>query len=232
MPCYFEDPDLGKIILQVNVRAKRIIARKKGEQVYLTIPAHCTEFQVREAFDRLKPRIAKLKNYVRKPIDENFALKFFSFEVEISRNRLTQIYTNFRNGKLQISIPEQSDIYEEIIQDQIRRLIGIACRHEAKRLLPSMVEELAKRHNFRFAEVKINQSKSRWGSCSSRGSINLSYHCMLLPPHLLEFVILHELCHTREMNHSERFWAHLDNVSGQNAREFTQELKNIQTPIF
>jgi len=84
-------------------------------------------------------------------------------------------------------------------------------------------------HGFRFSDVKINKSTSRWGSCSFKKSINLSYFCLLLPPHLLDLIVLHELCHTREMNHGDKFWIHLDSVTGNRAKALTLELKKFST---
>ena len=79
--------------------------------------------------------------------------------------------------------------------------------------------------------MKINSSKGRWGSCSARKAINLSYYLVLLPKHLIDYVLLHELCHTREMNHGERFWALLNSVTDGKALELREELKQYKTEI-
>jgi predicted metal-dependent hydrolase len=98
-------------------------------------------------------------------------------------------------------------------------------RAQAKEYLPKELERLSKLHGFYYSEVKIRKSKTRWGSCSSKRTINLSFYLMLLPPHLIEYVLLHELCHTIEMNHSLAFWKLLDKHTGGKAKVLKQEIK-------
>jgi predicted metal-dependent hydrolase len=64
---------------------------------------------------------------------------------------------------------------------------------------------LPARHSFHYTGVTVRNTQSRWGSCSAQKHINLSLSLMLLPEHLIDYVLLHELCHTVEMNHGERF---------------------------
>lgn len=57
-----------------------------------------------------------------------------------------------------------------------------------------------------IGRIAIRNTRSRWGSCSSKGNLNFSYRLSLLPAHLSDYVIIHEVCHLREFNHSSRFW--------------------------
>ena len=77
---------------------------------------------------------------------------------------------------------------------------------KARAYLPQRLEYLAARFRVEYARLRINRAKSRWGSCSSRGNINLSCRLMALPLHTIDYVIIHELCHRTHMNHSRAFW--------------------------
>lgn len=79
-------------------------------------------------------------------------------------------------------------------------------RH-AKAHLGEWLQRLAADTGLRYTGCCVKGQRSRWGSCSSRGNINLNYKLMLLPPEWVRYVLIHELCHTVEMNHSKRFWA-------------------------
>lgn len=77
----------------------------------------------------------------------------------------------------------------------------------AHAVLGPMASELAAAHGFTFARVRVGLQRSRWGSCSPRGTVSLNAKLLFLPPELARYVIIHELCHTRAMDHSARFWA-------------------------
>lgn len=77
---------------------------------------------------------------------------------------------------------------------------------EAKAKLPRLVARYAKEMDVSYEKVFVKAQKTRWGSCSSKGNINLNCLLMKVPPYVRKYVIVHELAHRKEMNHSERFW--------------------------
>ncbi len=82
----------------------------------------------------------------------------------------------------------------------------------AGRELPARCVALAARHGLRAASVKVRNQKSRWGSCSPRGAITLNWRLIQMPPEVTEYVLLHELMHLRQPNHSRRFWREVERV--------------------
>ena len=79
-------------------------------------------------------------------------------------------------------------------------------RQRARRALPPLLERLAAQTGLDFARVSIRSQKTRWGSCSSRGNISLNDQLLFLPPQAVEYLMIHELCHTRHLDHSRAFW--------------------------
>ena len=104
-------------------------------------------------------------------------------------------------------------------------------RCEAKRVLPAMVEQLAKKNGFSYGRVTIRATRSKWGCCTSKNDLSLSLFLMTLPTHLQEFVVLHELCHTVHHNHSAEFHALLNRVTGGREKELNRQLKGIRKSL-
>ena len=85
-------------------------------------------------------------------------------------------------------------------------------KSEAKKYLKTRTTELANMHKFDFDLIKITSAKTRWGSCSSNKTINFTYRLIMAPKEAIEYVIIHELCHLRQMNHGPRFWKEVANI--------------------
>jgi len=82
-------------------------------------------------------------------------------------------------------------------------------------------------YDFKYNRVAIRAQRTRWGSCSSKGNLNFNYKLALLSPELLDYVIVHELCHLGEFNHSDKFWE-LVSKALPNYREYKDELRRVR----
>ena len=88
----------------------------------------------------------------------------------------------------------------------VRSALAEWLKGRARRHLVPRLDELAQHHGMRFARSAVRGQRSRWASCSGRGTISLNYKLLFLPPALVDHVMLHELAHTRHLDHSARFW--------------------------
>jgi predicted metal-dependent hydrolase len=87
-----------------------------------------------------------------------------------------------------------------------------ALADRAMEVIPARVAHFAPLVGVSYGRITIRNQRTRWGSCSGKGNLNFNCLLMLAPPEVLDYVVVHELCHRREMNHSPRFWALVEQV--------------------
>ena len=104
-------------------------------------------------------------------------------------------------------------------------------REEARENLEKRLSELAEQHKFQYNRVSIRSQRTRWGSCSSKDNISLNMKLLHLPQQLIDYILLHELVHTRVKNHSKDFWNELETVVP-NARTVDEQLREYQYCLF
>lgn len=101
-----------------------------------------------------------------------------------------------------------------------------AVRIKARNLVRDRLEYFNQFYGYSYSRITIRDQKSRWGSCSSSGTLSFNYRLALIPQELADYVVVHELCHLKEMNHSSRFW-NLVSRTIPNYRKRRAELKQI-----
>ena len=221
---------LGVVFVRRNPRARKYLLRVEKGRVYATIPARGSDRGMLTFVDEQRGRLLRMleNEPERRVLDESTVLTTQTFSLRIARTSLNNIYTTLKEGVLHLSCPLQTDFSNERVQKILWKIVEDTLRYEAKRLLPARAKVLAEAHGFQYAQVKINNSRTHWGSCTAQKNINLSLSVMLLPEYLSDYILLHELCHTVEMNHSERFWSLMNKVTGGKAFGYRRELKKCR----
>lgn len=230
---------IGPVLLTSGPRTRRMTIRVKpfkGIEVAVpqgTAPAVLANFLKAHhnwmlgALDKIKSKENELTVF-----DESTQFKTRSFALRIEPAPLRSVRLVHRDGLLRIFYPKHMDVKTQSIQEVIRFGIEEALRREAKAYLPFRLRELSTRHGFKYAKVFIKNLKSRWGSCSGTNNINLNVHLMRLPDHLIDYVLLHELCHTVQKNHGSGFWNLMQQVTDGLALGWEKEMKNHRTVIY
>jgi predicted metal-dependent hydrolase len=94
----------------------------------------------------------------------------------------------------------------------IRRLLKEWLHQQAERILPDWLERVSYKTGLKYTDISIRDQKTRWGSCSAQKSISLNQKLVLLPSELVDYILVHELCHTVQMSHSRKFWVLVEQV--------------------
>lgn len=203
-------------VVRTSKRAKRISVRysiRDGlEVVYppgLRQPTPETLLRERSdwilaAVDRFSEARAKLP---RRAYQDGETFLFRGAGYRLLRNTAPagcRISVKLADGCLAVSLPGSGPDAEIAC---IRAAVQQFYRKQAQCYLPARASELAETHGFKFEKLRIKNQKTRWGSCSSKRNINLNLRLMMAPDGAIDYVILHELCHLRELNHTPAFWA-------------------------
>lgn len=149
----------------------------------------------------------KLKNIAKDRTEE-------LLPITINLAALNQIWqVNYESTAASVLHLKQIDTHQLLIvgnlqnQTAIKKLLHKWLKRLAKNHLIPLLNNLSQLHNLPFTKVSIRYSQTHWGSCTAKKNISLSSQLMLILPELVEHVLLHELCHTKVLNHSKNFWS-------------------------
>ena len=208
----FEHPELGLVQLRTRMSARRQIIKVTQRLVIITVPPGFEDSvfplseETVEKILRLRERVVCRSGEGRFKIDEEIETLTFKVVIGWQENPKIRVFgAKLEDGVLRINMPVGADIEADVTQKALKRIVLKFLRMEAERVLPERLEYWSKRCGLDYRSVKVDTAKSRWGCCSSQKDIKLSYYLMLLPERLVDYVLVHELCHTREMNHGPRF---------------------------
>lgn len=226
------DKDFGKIHFVVRRSARNITMRVKEDGLHVTTPPYRSITALLEAIAPFRERLRNVCSEVKpKPFDLNFSIEAECFRLKLETSPLKNFTVSMRDETVVIACPAYADFTTDRVQTLVKNAVMRAMRKKAEEYLPPLVQYWSSLFDLPYNKVTISKARSRWGSCSSKRDISLSFYLMLLPAHLMDYVILHELAHTREMNHGPKFWELLNQLTDGKALALRKELR-MHRPVF
>jgi len=196
------------------------ISLKKEGQILVTMPILCP---YKFARDFLLKNFKKIKSFKinNKILHKILKTKFDTLKI-IESNELK---TTIKDNIVYFYYPNEIDFNSKEIQKALKEAYFKAIKIEAKNYLPQRLEFLARKYGFNYGKVALRNQKTRFGSCSYQNNINLNINLMSYDFDCIDYVIIHELCHTKIKNHSEKFWLEVEKYCP-NYKIIRKRLKN------
>jgi predicted metal-dependent hydrolase len=201
------DEEFGEITVRRSVRSRTVkISVTPAGTLRASLPPYAPLII-------LKRLVSSSRSQLRKMLEQSApAYKLDDGTVIGKSHKLVIIRaqrTTVKRYKQQITVTlaPGASVYDTEVAKKIRTEITAALRLEAKSYLPKRLKFMAEKLGCTYEKVRFSHASSRWGSCSTTGTISLNIALMKLPFELIDYVIIHELSHTKQMNHSAKFWA-------------------------
>ncbi|MDB5176432.1 MAG: hypothetical protein JWN75_100 [Candidatus Saccharibacteria bacterium] len=201
------DKEFGDITVRRSVRASAVkISVAPGGTLRASLPPYAPLFMLRRL-------IQSSRSQLRGMLEQQAPVYSLQDGMVIGKSHKLVVgnskRTTVRLAGLSVAVglaPGES-LTDTRIERLVRDTIIAALRVEAKSYLPKRLAFLANQLDCTYERVRFSHASTRWGSCSSSGTISLNIALMALPHDLIDYVIIHELSHTKQMNHSAKFWS-------------------------
>ncbi len=203
-----------KCYLKIDKRAKRIKIRlSHTKEILIVSPKKISNSTIQEILSRHSSWIESklheinINHNIRKknPIDENTLILYRGNQLTI-KNDITLNPFSLKLHDQYISINLNHIRSLENYQNILRDLILNWYFSKAHTIIPERTEYFSKIMNAPYNKISIRNQKSRWGSCSTKKNLNFNWRLILAPKQILDYLVVHELSHLFEMNHSQKFW--------------------------
>lgn len=224
------DVEFGKITIRRSARASQVRIRVAPDgTLRASLPLYAPLFLVKRLLKNSRDELRAMLHEHQPDIALENGMAIGKSHTLIVRSSTSDQVTASRHGQqIIVNLPSGNTLNDPVVVSVVREIVIAALRREAKSYLPKRLQFLATKYGFSYQKVRFSHASGRWGSCSSNGTISLNIALMKLPFELIDYVLIHELSHTKQMNHSSEFWE-LVAVGDPHYKQHKQTLKN-ETP--
>lgn len=202
-----EDEEFGKITVRRSARSRQVRLRVGPDGLLkASLPVYAPLFLVKRLVKTSRTQLRSLLDQASTHISFVDGMRIGKSHVLRVRETKGSLQVKRGGQHINVLLPTNSTLEDPDVVREIRRVLQIALRVEAKSYLPKRLAFLANEHDYDYSQVRFSHASGRWGSCNSEGVISLNIALMKLPFELIDYVIIHELAHTRFMNHGDAFW--------------------------
>ena len=203
-----QDKEFGKVTIRRNPIATQVRVRVAPDgSLHASLPMHAPIFLVKHL---LKKSRGELREILAKSKPE------YEFEhgAQIGKSHTLNVQPSIgqefsvkrHEQKITVNLPTSKKLADPDVSRAIRDCVISALRIEAKSYLPNRLLFLAQKYGYTYKKVRFSHASGRWGSYSSNGTVSLNIALMKLDFELIDYIIIHELSHTKQMNHGKVFW--------------------------
>ena len=225
-----QDEEFGKITIRRSPNARQVRVRVAPDgTLRASLPMYAPMFLVKRLLKNSREELRRIMSQAKPQYLYEDGMKIgksHTLRVIPTSNRFATVG---RHGlDINIKLPDGMRTTSPALSRKIRDTIIAALRIEAKSYLPKRLSFLAQKYGYKYEKVRFSHASGRWGSCSSNGTVSLNIALMKLPFELIDYVMIHELSHTKQMNHSPKFWSVVE-IADPDYKLHRRELK-LQNP--
>ncbi|MCB8815044.1 M48 family metallopeptidase [Desulfosporosinus shakirovi] len=195
-----------------STRYRRITLSILEDRVRISAPKNVSAKQLQDLLSTKQEWILKhwlvkrdtLKVPARYIDGEQFLYRGNTIELKIIRYPRKMIRVFLEGQLLVVNLP--MDLLEQDCALNIMEALKLWYKAQARKILQDKLDKQAKRMQVSFQTFRLKEQKTRWGSCSSKGNLNLNWRIIMAPDSAMDYIIIHELAHLTHLNHSKQFW--------------------------
>jgi predicted metal-dependent hydrolase len=187
-----------KVFLRKSTRAKNIAIRINYQRVELILPIHESGSRaVRFLYSKERVIRDKLRSLPTNNNKEDNIISILGMDYHlIYVNKMNLLPVEMSGNAIKVYGPENKS--KQLLITYLKKYILIK--------ITELIKELSEKYHFKYQKIAVKNLKTRWGSCSSSGNLSFNWRIVFAPMNVLEYLVIHEFCHLKEMNHQRKFW--------------------------
>ena len=202
-----QDDEFGKITIRRSAKATQVRLRIAPDgTLRASMPMYAPVFLLKRLVKSSRDELRELIRQAQPHSEYTDGQQIGKSHTIIIRSAST-FSSKVKGQHILVELPQTKTMKDSDVLRAVRDSVIAALRVEAKSYLPKRLAYLATQLGYSYERVRFSHASGRWGSCSSTGTISLNIALMKLPFELIDYVLIHELSHTVQMNHSDNFWS-------------------------